>query len=108
MSDMAIWIVIVGLTAVTVATRSAFLVLGDRFKLPERVQHGLRYAPACALVGLVAPELALANGSLALSLTNPKLVAGFAAGAVMLGTRSMIAAMAVVMLAFTALRLLAT
>ena len=108
MSDLTIWIIIVGLTFVTVATRSAFLVLGDRFKLPERVQHGLRYAPACALVGLVAPELALANGSLALSLTNPKLVAGFAAGAVMLGTRSMIAAMAVGMLAFTALRLLAT
>jgi branched-subunit amino acid transport protein len=108
MSEMTIWVIIVGLTFVTVATRSAFLVLGDRFKLPERVQHGLRYAPACALVGLVAPELALANGSLALSLTNPKLVAGFAAGAIMLGTRSMIAAMAVGMLAFTALRLLAT
>jgi branched-subunit amino acid transport protein len=108
MSEMTIWIIIVGLTFVTVSTRSAFLVLGDRFKLPERVQHGLRYAPACALVGLVAPELALANGSLALSLTNPKLVAGFAAGAIMLGTRSMIAAMAVGMLAFTALRLLAT
>ncbi len=107
MSDLAIWIIVVGLTLVTVATRSAFLVLGDRFKLPERVQHGLRYAPACALVGLIAPELALADGTLALSLANPKLIAGFAAGAIMLATRSMIAAMAVGMLAFTALRLLA-
>jgi len=106
-SDLTIWIIIVGLTGITVATRSAFLVLGERFKLPERVQHGLRYAPACALVGLIAPELALADGSLALSLSNPKLVAGLAAGAIMLGTRSMIAAMAVGMLAFTALRLLA-
>lgn len=107
MSDLTVWIIVVGLTLVTVATRSAFLVLGDRFRLPERVQHGLRYAPACALVGLIAPELALANGSLALSLANPKLVAGIAAGAIMLGTRSMIAAIAVGMLAFTALRLFA-
>ena len=107
MSDLTIWIIIVGLTCVTVVTRSAFLVLGERFKLPERVQHGLRYAPACALVALIAPELALANGSLALSLANPKLVAGLATGAIMLGTRSMVAAMAVGMLAFTALRLLA-
>jgi len=106
-SGLTIWIIIVGLTCVTVVTRSAFLVLGERFKLPERVQHGLRYAPACALVGLIAPELALANGSLALSLANPKLVAGLATGAIMLGTRSMVAAMAVGMLAFTALRLLA-
>jgi branched-subunit amino acid transport protein len=107
-SDLTIWIIIVGLTVVTVATRSAFLVLGERFRLPERVQHGLRYAPGCALVGLIAPELVLVDGSLALSLSNPKLIAGFAAGAIMLGTRSMIAAMAVGMLAFTALRLLTT
>jgi branched-subunit amino acid transport protein len=107
-SDLTIWIIIVGLTLVTVATRSAFLVLGERFRLPERVQHGLRYAPGCALVGLIAPELVLADGSLALSLSNPRLVAGIAAGAMMLWTRSMIAAMAVGMLAFTALRLLAT
>lgn len=107
MSDISIWVIIVGLTAVTVVTRSAFLVLGERFKLPERVQHGLRYAPACALVALIAPEIALANGSLALAFGNPKLVAGLAAGALMVWTRSMIAAMAVGMLAFTALRLLA-
>jgi branched-subunit amino acid transport protein len=107
MSDVAIWIVIVGLTAVTVATRSAFLVIGERFPLPERVQHGLRYAPVCALMALIAPELAFADGSLALSLANPKLVAGVAAGTVMLATRSMMAAMAMGMLAFTALRLLA-
>jgi branched-subunit amino acid transport protein len=103
-NDLSVWIVIVGLTAITVATRSAFLVLGDRFELPERLQHALRYAPACALVALIAPELALAHGSLALSFANPKLVAGIAAGAVMVVTRSMIVAMAVGMLAFTSLR----
>jgi branched-subunit amino acid transport protein len=107
MSDWAVWIVIVGLTGVTVATRSAFLVLGRRYTMPPRVQHALRYAPVCALTALIAPELALANGSLALSLDNPRLVAGLAAAAVMLATRSMVASMVVGMLGFTALRLLA-
>ena len=102
-----IWVVIVGLTLVTVATRSAFLVLGDRFALPERVQHGLRYAPACALMALIAPELVIDNGSLAVSLANPKLIAGLAAGGVMLATRSMMASMSVGMLAFAALRFFA-
>ena len=100
------WVVIVGMTLVTVATRSSFLVFGERFPLPERIQHALRYAPACALVALVAPELALVDGTLALSAANAKLIAGLAAGVAMLATRSMIAAMAIGMLAFTLLRLL--
>lgn len=108
MSEAAVWIVIVGLTFVTIATRSAFLVLGQRYALPERLQHALRYAPVCALVALIAPELAFAGGSVALSVANPKLVAGIGAAVVMLATRNMIAAMAVGMLAFTALRLLAS
>ena len=107
MSATTVWIVILGLTCVTVATRSSFLVLGRRYTLPERLQHALRYAPVCALTALIAPELALADGTLALSFDNPKLVAGLAAAAAMLATRNMIAAMAIGMAAFTALRLFA-
>ncbi len=106
MNDAAVWIVIVGLTAVTFATRSAFLVLGRRFTLPPRLLHALRYAPVCALMALIAPELLVVDGSVALSLTNPKLVAGVACAVLMVVTRSMVAAMAAGMLAFTALRLL--
>ena len=106
MTSLEIWIVIVGLTGVTIVTRSFFLVLGNRIPLPERVQHALRYAPACALAALVAPEVLTAQGSLALSLDNPRLVAGAVAVATMLATRSMIATMLIGMGAFTALRLL--
>jgi branched-subunit amino acid transport protein len=107
MNDAVVWAVIVGLTAVTVATRSAFLVLGRRYTLPPRLLHALRYAPVCALMALIAPELALEHGALALSLANPKLLAGLAAAAIMLATRNMIVAMTVGMLGFTALRLFA-
>lgn len=105
MSNVEIWLVIIGLTSITILMRSSFLMLGDYFPLPERVQHGLRYAPVCALVALVAPELFLTQEALNLSSANPKLVAGLAAAVVTLTTRSMIAAMTVGMLVFTLARL---
>jgi len=106
MSDLKIWIVIGGLTLVTFATRSLFQVLGDRFTLPERVQHGLRYAPGCALAALIGPELFVVQGSLDLSLANPKLVAGIAAGVSMLATRSVVVTIGAGMAVFTLLRLI--
>lgn len=106
MSASEIWIVIIGLALVTILTRSSFLLVGDRLPLPERVQHGLRYAPVCALIALVTPELFVTQGTLDLSLASPKLVAGIVAAATTLVTRSMIAAMAIGMLVFTVLRLL--
>jgi branched-subunit amino acid transport protein len=105
MNDPTIWIIIIGLTAVTFVTRSMFLVLGDRFPLPERVQHGLRYAPVCALVALIPPELFLTQGVLDVSLGNPKLIAGLSAIATMLASRSMIATIVIGMTVFTLMRL---
>jgi branched-subunit amino acid transport protein len=104
MAELTIWIVIIGLTMVTIATRSSFLILGERFALPERVQRSLRYAPACALTALITPELFLHQGALDLAARTPQLIAGLAAAIAMLATRSMIAAMVIGMGVFTALR----
>ena len=107
MSALEIWMVIGGLTLVTIVTRAGFLVLGDRIELPARVQQGLRYAPVCALMALIGPELALVDGQLALSIANPKLVAGVAAAVIVLATRNMVLAMAIGMAIFAALRFFA-
>lgn len=104
MSAIEVWITIVAMTVITVATRTVMLVFGDRIPLPERVQHALRFAPACALSALIAPELLTEQGAWAISLANAKLVGGVAAIAVMLATRSMIATMGVGMAAYLALR----
>lgn len=106
MSGIDIWVVIIGLTLVTIGTRSSFLLLGDRFPLPERVRDALRYAPVCALIALITPELFVTAGALDLSISNPKLVAGIAAAASALLLRSMIGAIVIGMLVFTILRLL--
>jgi len=104
MSAVEVWITIVLMTVVTVATRTVMLVFGDRIPLPERVQHALRFAPACALTALIAPELLTEQGAWAISLANAKLIAGAIAIAVMLSTRSMIATMGIGMAAYLALR----
>lgn len=104
MSALEIWATIAGLTLVTLVTRNVFLVLGDLLPMPQRLQHGLRYAPACALAALLAPELLVQHGALALTLANHKFVAGLAAIVVLLATRSIVATLVVGMAVFTAAR----
>jgi branched-subunit amino acid transport protein len=106
MSTLDIWLIIAGLTIVTIVTRNFFIALGDTLRLPDRVLHALRYAPACALAGLIAPEVLMVQGALALPLTNPKLIAAVAALVVMLATRSMVWTMVVGMVVFTGTRFL--
>ncbi len=107
MSDVSLDLIIAGLTAVTLASRSLFLTLGERVRLPARLQHGLRYAPACALVALVVPQLVLVGPAAQLSLANAQLAAAVLAAVVMRARANMLAAMAVGMAAFVLLRALA-
>lgn len=100
MSALEIWFVIVALAGVTFATRNFFVALGDAVRLPERVQHALRYAPACALTALIAPEVLTQQGAWAIGLSNPKLIGAIAAVIVMLISRNTLATMALGMLAF--------
>ena len=104
MSAVEVWVTVVLMTVVTVATRTVMIVFGDRIPLPERVQHALRFAPACALTALIAPELLTEQGAWAISLANAKLIGGVIAIAVMLATRSMLATMGLGMAAYLAMR----
>jgi len=106
MSELSLDAVIAGLALVTLATRSLFLVIGDRVSLPARVRHGLRYAPVCALVALVVPQLVLTGPAMQLSLANPRLYAALVAAWVMHASRSMLAAMCAGMGALMLLRVL--
>lgn len=104
MSAWQTWGAIIGLALVTIFTRNFFLVLGDRLRLPPRVAHALRYAPACALAGLIVPEVLLQQGQLITSITHPPLWGALAALIVMSVTRNMVSAMVMGMGVFTVLR----
>ena len=106
MSDWEIWAVIGALSVATAATRSSFWLVGHHITIPKRVQEMLRYAPACALAAIVAPDLLLADGHLTLGLSNLKLLSGIAATIFYLLRRNMLQTIVFGMACYTALRLL--
>ncbi|HJV72654.1 MAG TPA: AzlD domain-containing protein [Noviherbaspirillum sp.] len=106
MSAGDIWLTIGLLTVATVLTRSSFFFLGHAVKLPEKVQHALRYAPAAALAAIVAPDLVLADGALYLSWMNPKLVAGLCAGLFFVFTRHLLGTIVAGMALYSLLRVI--
>ncbi|HYD95372.1 MAG TPA: AzlD domain-containing protein [Noviherbaspirillum sp.] len=105
MNAVDTWLTIILLTVATVITRSSFFLLGHAVKLPPKVQHALRYAPAAALAAIVVPDLVLANGALHLTWTNPKLVAGVGAAAFFLATRHLLGTILAGMALYTLLRI---
>jgi len=106
MADWEIWVVIGVLGVATACTRSAFWLIGHRVTIPPRVQEILRYAPACALAAIVAPDVLLGpQGELQLDPWNPKLIAAIAALGYYLWRRNMLQTIVFGMVAFTLLRL---
>jgi branched-subunit amino acid transport protein len=106
MSEIDTWLTIIFLTVATVLTRSSFFFLGHAVKLPPKVQHALRYAPAAALAAIVAPDLVLANGALDLTWMNPKLMAGLGAALFFLTTRHLLGTIVAGMSLYTLLRVI--
>jgi branched-subunit amino acid transport protein len=107
MADWEVWVVIGVLALATAATRSSFWLIGHHITIPKRVQEMLRYAPACALAAIVAPDLILAaDGRAVLDLSNLKLVSGIVATIYYLLRRNMLETIIFGMAFFTALRLM--
>ncbi|MCU0760244.1 MAG: AzlD domain-containing protein [Steroidobacteraceae bacterium] len=100
MSTPEIWLSFLCITLATVVTRSGLLLAGRRFVIPPRVESALRYAPACALAAIIAPDLAVDDGALRLGLDNPRLLAGAAGIAIFALTRSTIGTILGGMIAF--------
>ena len=106
MSDWEIWATIGALALATAATRSSFWLVGHHITIPKRIQEMLRFAPACALAAIVAPDLLLGGqGELLLDWKNPKLIAGLAAVLFYMVRRNMLQTIVFGMLFFTAVRL---
>ena len=107
MADWEIWLTIVALALATAATRASFWLVGHHLTIPKRVNDVLRYAPACALAAIVAPDLVLTpGGQVHVGLDNLKLVSGAVSIAFYLVRRNMLETIIFGMAFFTALRLL--
>jgi branched-subunit amino acid transport protein len=105
MSSLDTWLTIFLMLLATLITRGSFFLIGHAVKLPPKVQHALRYAPAAALAAIVMPDLVLNGNALDVSLTNPKLLAGIGAVLFFLATRHLLGTIIAGMTLFTLFRL---
>lgn len=63
-TDIWTFLVIVGLTGVTVLARCFFFISDRAWHLPPWAQRGLQFAPMAALSAVVIPEIVMVQGQL--------------------------------------------
>ena len=105
MSTVELWVVIIGLSGVTLLTRASMLFLPPRLQLSLRLQRALRYAGPCILMAIVVPDLLRHDGAISVGFDNIRLVAALVAVAAFFVTRSAPVTIVIGMLCLTALRL---
>ena len=79
---MNIWLVMILGGLITFGMRFSFIYLFGRFEVPETLRKALHYVPPAVLSAIIFPELLMPGGSLDISFTNTRLVAGMIAIAV--------------------------
>ncbi|MCL6486255.1 MAG: AzlD domain-containing protein [Janthinobacterium lividum] len=101
-----VWIAIAVLVVATAATRSTFWLVGHHISIPRRINEMLRFAPACALAAIIAPDMLMDGQQVYFELSNLKLLSGIAATLFFVLRRNMLQTIVFGMLVFTGLRLL--
>ena len=66
---------VTGLALVTLVSRAFFLFPERELQMPDWLKRGLKYAPVAALAAVIAPEIAMVQGSLIHSLQDARLPA---------------------------------
>jgi branched-subunit amino acid transport protein len=91
-SLVSTWLAILGVGATTLLLRASFIVFADPQRFPRAFRQALVFVPAAVLAAIVAPGLLMPQGSLDLSLGNPRLLAGVLAILVAARSGSVLAA----------------
>lgn len=95
MSDLYIWLLIIGMGLITYVERASFIILlGDR-PVPPLFERALRFVPAAVLAALVFPAFVYNAGEMDFSFGNLRLLAGIVAGVVAWRTRNILLTIAV-------------
>ncbi|KHO66380.1 MULTISPECIES: AzlD domain-containing protein [Pseudomonas] len=101
---MDIWLLILGMAAITFAIRYS-LFAWPNLRFAPVVRQALHYVPSAVLSAIVVPVMLMPDGEgLQLSLDNAYLLAGLAAIAIAAFTRNLLATIAGGLLVFFLLR----
>lgn len=79
MSQELLWITIIIVGLLTLGIRLSFIVFMGKMRVSSMVQQALRFVPIAVLSALIAPALFFPGGSLNVSLSNIRLIAGILA-----------------------------
>lgn len=103
-----LWLIL-GMTLVTAWTRSFFLILGERVKVPAWVLESIRFAPLAAMIAILAPEIFIPASATSISEFNlrlPNIWGGIAAVIAFYFTKKMLSTLIIGMAVFTAAKFL--
>jgi len=79
MSQGLLWVTIIIVGLLTLGIRLSFMVFMGKMRISPRAQQALRFVPVAVLSALIAPALFFPHGSLDVSLSNNRLIAGILA-----------------------------
>jgi branched-subunit amino acid transport protein len=99
-----IWVVMAVIGALTFLTRLSFIALAGRWEAPPLFRSALRFVPITVLTAIILPELVMHTGTLDLSPTNPRLLAGLIAIFVAWRTRNTVLTIVIGLMAFWVLQ----
>lgn len=101
---MTLWLMLLVIGVVTYAIRLSCIGLLGQGDMPALLLKALRFVPIAVLPAIILPQLFLRNNTLALSLQNPRWIAGMLAGIVAWRTRNVLLTIAVGMVALWVLQ----
>lgn len=76
---MNIWVIMLLGGILTFGMRFSFIYLFGRFDIPDTIRRALRYVPPAVLSAIFLPQLFLPSGSLDLTFSNHRWLAGIVA-----------------------------
>jgi len=85
---MNIWLIIILAGILTYLTRLSFIWLLHRVNVPPLAQRALELVPPAVLAVIIAQEMLIRDGAPALTLDNPRILAGLVAIVVAWRTRN--------------------
>jgi branched-subunit amino acid transport protein len=103
---MTLWLMLLVIGAITYIIRLSCIGLLGQRAMPALLLKALRFVPIAVLPAIILPQLFLRNNTLALSLQNPRWIAGMLAAIVAWRTRNVLLTIAVGMVALWVLEFL--
>jgi branched-subunit amino acid transport protein len=79
MSQGWLWVTIIIIGLMTLGIRLSFIVFMGKMQVSSTIQQALRFVPIAVLSALITPALFFSGGSLNVSLSNLRLIAGILA-----------------------------